>query len=71
MQVLNEERKSRSFRLTDSEMSLIDDLVDIENDRRMTIARENNLVYKPLNRTSLLLYLIQEKKCKYEQLGEM
>ncbi|MBD2798835.1 hypothetical protein ID856_20460, partial [Xenorhabdus sp. 18] len=51
MTVVKEERKNRVFRFTDTEVSLIDELIDIENDKRMTIAREKNLKYKALNRT--------------------
>jgi hypothetical protein len=69
MQKISEERKHRSFRFTDSELSLIDELVDIENDRRMTIAREMNLKYKALNRTSFILYMAEERRRKYEEQG--
>lgn len=68
---LKEVSKPRSFRFTDGQLSLIDELVDIENDRRMTVAREMNLEYKPLNRTSFLWYLAQEKKRKYQDQGEL
>ncbi len=62
MTMVKEERKNRVFRFTDKEVSLIDELIDIENDRRMTIAKENKLIYKPLNRTSFLLSLVAEKE---------
>lgn len=68
---VKEVSKPRSFRFTDKQLELIDELVDIENDRRMTVAREMNLEYKSLNRTSLLLYLVEEKKRKYQALGEI
>lgn len=71
MTVVKEERKNRVFRFTDNEVSLIDELIDIENDRRMTIAKENNLIYKPLNRTSFLLSLVSEKERFYKELGEI
>ncbi|WP_324657159.1 hypothetical protein [Bacillus cereus] len=71
MTLVKEEKKIRGFRLTDSEMELIDELLDIENDKRMTIAKEHDLVFKPLNRTSFLISLINEKKRHYEKLGEM
>lgn len=71
MTVVKEEKKIRGFRFTDSEMELIDELVDIENDKRMTIAKENKLIYKPLNRTSFLLSLIAEKERFYKEQGEM
>ncbi len=71
MTVVKEERKNRVFRFTDNEVSLIDELIDIENDRRMTIAKENNLIYKPLNRTSFLLSLVSEKERFYKDLGEI
>lgn len=71
MSVVKEERKNRVFRFTDNEVSLIDELIDIENDRRMTIAKENNLIYKPLNRTSFLLSLVAEKERYYKEQGEM
>lgn len=71
MPVVKEERKNRVFRFTDNEVSLIDELIDIENDRRMTIAKENNLIYKPLNRTSFLLSLVAEKERYYKEQGEM
>ncbi|MGN4637558.1 hypothetical protein [Bacillus cereus group sp. MYBK34-1] len=71
MQKEVELKKPRSFRFSDSELELIDELIDIENDRRMTVAREMNLEYKALNRTSFLLYLAEEKKRKYQAQGEM
>ncbi|EEM92303.1 hypothetical protein [Bacillus thuringiensis] len=71
MSNVKEVSKPRSFRFTDKQLELIDELVDIENDRRMTVAREMNLEYKSLNRTSLLLYLVEEKKRKYQALGEI
>ncbi|HFJ9460312.1 TPA: hypothetical protein ACGW7F_005709 [Bacillus cereus] len=71
MSNVKEVSKPRSFRFTDKQLELIDELVDIENDRRMTVAREMNLEYKALNRTSLLLYLVEEKKRKYQALGEI
>lgn len=64
-------RKPRSFRFSDNELELIDELLDIENDRRKTVAREMSLKYKALNRTSFLLYLAEEKKRKYQAQGEM
>ncbi|MGH0854832.1 hypothetical protein ACRS52_21295 [Bacillus cytotoxicus] len=71
MTVVKEERKNRVFRFTDTEIAIIDELIDIENDKRMCIAKEHNLVYKPLNRTSFLISLIKEKKRHYEELGEI
>lgn len=71
MTVVKEEKKIRGFRLTDSEMELIDELLDIENDKRMTIAKEHGLVFKSLNRTSFIISLINEKKRHYEKLGEL
>uniref|UniRef100_UPI000E2A3BA7 hypothetical protein n=1 Tax=Serratia marcescens TaxID=615 RepID=UPI000E2A3BA7 len=68
MTVVKEERKNRVFRFTDNEVSLIDELIDIENDRRMTIAKENKLIYKPLNRTSFLLSLVAEKERFYKEI---
>jgi hypothetical protein len=70
MTVVKEERKNRVFRFTDTEVSLIDELIDIENDKRMTIAREKNLKYKALNRTSFILYMAEERRRKYEEQGE-
>ncbi|EOO08276.1 hypothetical protein [Bacillus cereus] len=64
-------KKGRSFRFSDNELELIDELLDIENDRRKTVAREMSLKYKALNRTSFLLYLAEEKKRKYQAIGEM
>ncbi|OTZ17853.1 hypothetical protein BK756_00530, partial [Bacillus thuringiensis serovar aizawai] len=61
MTVVKEERKNRVFRFTDTEVSLIDELIDIENDKRITIAREKNLKYKALNRTSFILYMAEER----------
>ena len=71
MSKVTEIKKHRSFRFSDEEISLIDELVDIENDRRKTVAREMNLDYKALNRTSFLLYLAQERKRKYQEHGEI
>ncbi|HGF6581004.1 TPA: hypothetical protein ACF2YW_005805 [Bacillus cereus] len=71
MSKVAEIKKHRSFRFSDDEISLIDELVDIENDRRKTVAREMNLEYKALNRTSFLLYLAQERKRKYQEQGEL
>ncbi|EJQ14137.1 hypothetical protein P4V96_27125 [Bacillus thuringiensis] len=71
MSKLKEVSKPRSFRFTDSQLAIIDELVDIENDRRRTVAREMNLEYKDLNRTSFLWYLAEEKKRKYQEQGEM
>ncbi|OTZ16623.1 hypothetical protein BK756_00720 [Bacillus thuringiensis serovar aizawai] len=70
MTVVKEERKNRVFRFTDTEVSLIDELFDIENDKRMTIAREKNLKYKALNRTRFILYMAEERRRKYEEQGE-
>ncbi|MDA2688882.1 hypothetical protein PDR89_27570 [Bacillus cereus group sp. Bc002] len=71
MSKVAEVKKHRSFRFSDEEISLIDELVDIENDRRKTVAREMNLEYKSLNRTSFLLYLAQERRRKYQEQGEI
>ncbi|HHB1889134.1 hypothetical protein J0818_30525 [Bacillus cereus] len=71
MTVVKEEKKIRGFRFSDKEIELIDELVDIENDKRMTIAKEHDLVFKSLNRTSFLLSLVNEKKRYYEKLGEL
>ncbi|WP_242296877.1 MULTISPECIES: hypothetical protein [unclassified Bacillus cereus group] len=71
MSKVAEVKKHRSFRFSDEEISLIDELVDIENDRRKTVAREMNLEYKSLNRTSFLLYLVQERRRKYQEQGEI
>ncbi|MFY4675296.1 hypothetical protein [Bacillus anthracis] len=71
MQEEKDIRKPRSFRFSDNELELIDELLDIENDRRKTVAREMSLKYKALNRTSFILYLAEEKKRKYQAQGEM
>lgn len=71
MQVEKDIKKPRSFRFSDNELELIDELLDIENDRRQTVAREMSLQYKALNRTSFLLYLAEERKRKYQAQGEM
>jgi hypothetical protein len=71
MSKVAEVKKHRSFRFSDEEISLIDELVDIENDRRKTVAREMNLEYKALNRTSFFLYLAQERRRKYQEQGEI
>ncbi|PFC26417.1 hypothetical protein CN264_10275 [Bacillus cereus] len=66
-----EKKKNYQFTFTPREMELIEEIVDIENDRRMTIARENNLPFKKYNRNTFILALIQEKKRKYEEQGEI
>ncbi|HDR3452207.1 hypothetical protein P4388_21665 [Bacillus thuringiensis] len=66
-----EKKKNYQFTFTPSEIELIEEIVDIENDRRMTIARENNLPFKKYNRNTFILALIQEKKRKYEEQGEI
>ncbi|MGG4559580.1 hypothetical protein [Bacillus toyonensis] len=71
MQEEKDIKKPRSFRFSDNELELIDELLDIENDRRKTVAREMSLQYKALNRTSFLLYLAEEKKRKYQAQGEI
>lgn len=71
MQLEKDVKKPRSFRFSDNELELIDELLDIENDRRKTVAREMSLKYKALNRTSFLLYLAEEKKRKYQAQGEL
>ncbi|MDA1861375.1 hypothetical protein PDK22_27240 [Bacillus cereus group sp. BY122LC] len=71
MQEEKDVKKPRSFRFSDNELELIDELLDIENDRRKTVAREMSLKYKALNRTSFLLYLAEEKKRKYQAQGEL
>ncbi|MDA2610081.1 hypothetical protein PDQ29_28220 [Bacillus cereus] len=71
MQEEKDVKKPRSFRFSDNELELIDELLDIENDRRKTVAREMSLKYKALNRTSFLLYLAEEKKRKYQAQGEI
>lgn len=71
MQEEKDVKKPRSFRFSDNELDLIDELLDIENDRRKTVAREMSLKYKALNRTSFLLYLAEEKRRKYQAQGEI
>ncbi|EMW0391709.1 hypothetical protein AADZ13_005961 [Bacillus cereus] len=68
---VKEKKKNRVLTLTDSEIALIDEIIDIENDRRKTVARELNLDFKPYNRSSFYLAMIQEKKRKYESQGEL
>lgn len=71
MIVVKEEKKIRGFCLIDSEMELIDELLDIENDKCMIIVKEYDLFFKFLNCISFFILLINEKKCYYEKLGEI
>lgn len=66
-----EKKKNYQFTFTPSEIELIEEIVDIENDRRKTIARENNLPFKKYNRNTFILAMIEEKKRKYEEQGEI
>ncbi|MES5930275.1 hypothetical protein QCI77_30765 [Bacillus cereus group sp. MG9] len=66
-----EKKKNYQFTFTPSEIELIEEIVDIENDRRKTVARENNLPFKKYNRNTFILAMIQEKKRKYEEQGEI
>lgn len=66
-----EKKKNYQFTFTPSEIELIEEIVDIENDRRMTIARENNLPFKKYNRNTFILAMIEEKKRKYKEQGEL
>ncbi|MGI2813676.1 hypothetical protein [Bacillus cytotoxicus] len=69
--IVKEKKKTWSFTFTESEMALIDEIVDIENDRRKTIAREHNLPFKKYNRSTFFLAMIEEKKGKYKEQGEI
>ncbi|PFB90091.1 hypothetical protein CN283_08145 [Bacillus thuringiensis] len=71
MKEVKEISKPRSFRFTDSQLAFIDELVDIENQKRMRVAEEMNLVYRPLNRTSFLMYLAEEKNRKNNMQGQL
>ncbi|MGH0573360.1 hypothetical protein [Bacillus mycoides] len=66
-----EKKKNYQFTFTPSEIELIEEIVDIENDRRKSIARENNLPFKKYNRNTFILAMIEEKKRKYEEQGEI
>ncbi|EEM31456.1 hypothetical protein [Bacillus thuringiensis] len=68
---IKEKKKNYQFTFTPSEMELIEEIVDIENDRRKTIARENNLPFKKYNRNTFILAMIEEKKRKYQEQGEI
>lgn len=68
---VKEKKKNYQFTFTPSEMELIEEIIDIENDRRKTIARENNLPFKKYNRNTFLLALIEERKRKYQEQGEL
>lgn len=66
-----EKKKNYQFTFTPSEIELIEEIVDIENDRRKSIAREHNLPFKKYNRSTFVLAMIEEKKRKYEEQGEI
>lgn len=68
---VKEKKKTVAFTFTESEVALIDEIVDIENDRRKSIAREYNLPFKKYNRSTFVLAMIEEKKRKYEEQGEI
>lgn len=68
---VKEKKKTWAFTFTENEMKIIDEIVDIENDRRMSIAREHNLPFKKYNRSTFVLAMIEEKKRKYEEQGEL
>lgn len=68
---VKEKKKTVAFTFTESEVALIDEIVDIENDRRKTIAREYNLPFKKYNRSTFVLAMIEEKKRKYAEQGEI
>jgi len=61
-------KKLISIRL---DLELLDELIEIENDRRMIAAELNNLKYVAYNRTTFLEALIKERKRYFEREGEM
>lgn len=68
---VKEKKKTWAFTFTESEIQIIDEIVDIESDRRHSIAREHNLPFKKYNRSTFVLAMIEEKKRKYQEQGEI